>query len=796
MGLSKFRRLRWLLFLTAIPYACLATTRVDVAVISDGPQYQLQEVGKFFLEELAVITDGEFDVRVKPLVAQWSIDSVNRAMESAYQDPGIDLVLVLGFAGNQLAVVRETFPKPTFLPLVFNPDLLGAPVAENRSGKKNLNYLAERIPFGQDVKSFQRVAQFNNAVVLVDAVIMAAIPRAPQLVREQAPEVNFSFIGHDGKDHGLIEQIPADAEAVLLGGLPRMPKAAFEKLLDKLAARGLPSFSLVGENEVERGALAADSVQTDMQRLARRNALNMQAVMLGEKAENQPVFFDGKRQLTINMETARRIGLSPRFDVLSEAELVNAEAVLEGPELDLASVARRAVDLNLDLAVSRLDVEIGRQDVLGARSNLLPQLAIGSTSTVRRDKSLTRSAASPERSSAAALTLDQLVYSETATSGYQQQLLLQDGREAALETARLDRILEATTAYLQALRADTQLEIQQDNLDLTKTNLELARDRVRVGSASNADIYRWEANLAEARGSVLSSLATSAQTRQGLNRILNQPIDTQLRLRRPSKGDAFTLPPEKFDALIDNPRRFGWFIDYSVSEGLRRAPELQQLEAQISAAEREITAKKRAYWLPDFSVRAQYNDAIEASGRGAGTAFDHANDWNVSLNANLPLFAGGSRRVDVSRATLQREQLRLQMAASSQRIEQQIRSALHAAQASYVNIDLSERGAEAARKNLELVSDAYRQGTVTIIDLLDAQNQSLQAELSSNNAVHDFLIDIMNLQRASNAFNFLLDPSEKNDAKQNLLDYIENQDTAYRASRNIERSTVGSAESK
>ncbi len=757
----------------ALAPAVWAQKRFDVAVIGDGEQYQLQDLGPLFLEELTELTRGEFDVEYHPLLADWSVSSVYEAMDAAYADPSIEMVLVLGFAGNQLGVFRDDYPKPTFLPLVFNPEILGAPIDDNRSGKKHLNFLADRVPVAEDIASFQRVVPFRNAIVLSDQIIIDALPRGPEVVRDAAPEAEINFVGHDGSNHDLLPLIPPGIDAVLLGGLPRLPDQLFDVLLLGLANRGIPSFSLVGENEVRRGALASDTVQTDFRRLARRNALNMQAVMLGEQAADQPIFFDGKRQLTINMETARRIGLSPRFDVLSEAVLISAESQADGPELDLETVARLALERNLDLAASEYNVRIGEQEVLGARANLLPQLSLGGAYTTRRDQALTRGAGSPERGSSAALTLNQLIYSESATSGYQQQRVLQRGRRAAYDAARLDSVLEATTAYLQALRADTQVEIQQDNLTLTKSNLELARDRVRVGSASNADIYRWEANLASARSAVLSALAARNQAYDLLNRVLNNPITTRLRLAKSDRSDPFTMPSEEFDELINNPRSFGWFVDLNVADGLASAPELVQLQSQIDAVERDVTAKRRAFWLPDFSLQAQYADSIDAAGLGSGTAFDSINDWNVSLNGSIPLFAGGSRRSDLSRSTLQLEQLALQRAATAERIEQNIRAFFHAAQASYVNIELSERGAEASRKNLELVSDAYGQGTVSIIDLLDAQNQSLSADLAANNAVHDFLIDIMNLQRATSSFDFLLPASEQAERNQMLLDYLQ-----------------------
>lgn len=757
--------------------ASRAARPVGIAVVTDGPAYQLEDVEETFRTELTELIGDEFDVQFRTLAADWSTRSVANAMTSAYQDPNIDLVLVLGFAANQLVVSRETFPKPTFLPLVFNPDLLNAPAGATGSGKPNLNYLADTIPFSDDLASFQRVVPFSNAVLLTDQVIISSLPDAPALVREQAKGVAFTFIGHDGVNHDLLAQIPANTDAVLLGGLPRMPRDAFDALIGGLTDRDLPTFTLVDESEVRRGALASDTVQTDYRRLARRNALNIQAVLLGERAQDQPVSYSGKRRLTINMETARAIDLSPRFEVLSEAELLNPEPVSNGPTFDLVSVARMALDGNLDLAASAFDVEVGEQSVATARANLLPQISVSGSTTTRRDNPLTRIPGSPERSTAGAVTLNQLVYSEAARAGYQQEKSLQDGRVAALDAVRLDQVLNATTAYLDALRAGNQLKIQQDNLSLTKSNLELARDRVRAGSASNADVFRWEARLATARSDVLSAIALQRQSFDALNRLLNRPIGTTMQLSMPAKDDPFTMSANDFDALVDNPRRFGWFAEYAVQNGLERAPELAQLRAQLAALERDVTARRRAYWAPDVNVQAQYADNINASGVGSGTVFDEANDWSVSLNASWPLWDSGTRRAQLSRARLQVEQLRTQIDATSQRIEQNIRAAMYSAQASYVSIELSESGAEASRKNLALVSDAYRQGTVSIIDLLDAQNQSLQADLAANNAVQDFLINVMNLQRAVSSFDFLLSPQEQDARSTAIFEYIENRES-------------------
>ena len=75
--------------------------------------------------------------------------------------------------------------------------------------------------------------------------------------------------------------------------------------------------------------------------------------------------------------------------------------------------------------------------------------------------------------------------------------------------------------------------------------------------------------------------------------------------------------------------------------------------------------------------------------------------------------------------------LKLQRDATRETVEQRIRSAMHAVGASYAAIGLSRDAAQAAAENLELVTDSYSRGVVSILTLLDAQNASLSASAAS-----------------------------------------------------------------
>ena len=139
-----------------------------VAIIYNEPteeNFDGTPFAEVFKEELRALTSGEFDLRFKSFPAQWDTEATTQALDAAYSDSTVDMVLVVGFLGNQIAVSRSTFTRPTFLPMVINAELMGAPTDGNRSGKRNLSYLVDSVPFKDNITTFRTTCPFQQAGV-------------------------------------------------------------------------------------------------------------------------------------------------------------------------------------------------------------------------------------------------------------------------------------------------------------------------------------------------------------------------------------------------------------------------------------------------------------------------------------------------------------------------------------------------------------------------------------------------------------------------------------------------------
>jgi outer membrane protein TolC len=204
-----------------------------------------------------------------------------------------------------------------------------------------------------------------------------------------------------------------------------------------------------------------------------------------------------------------------------------------------------------------------------------------------------------------------------------------------------------------------------------------------------------------------------------------------------------------------------------------------------------LLASKRSYYLPEISAQADIS-AISRTGAGStlqlgalppGLSIPTPGNvnWNLSVQVSLPLFTSGARKAEVRKSELDLANSRTQRSATEQKIDQRTRSALHLAGASYAGIALTRDAANAARNNLELVRDAYSQGLANTITLLDAQNVALQADLAAANAIYEFLLDLMQVERSIGRFDFFLNREQVNDLLIRLDAYFSEQ--GYRVAR-------------
>lgn len=261
-----------------------SSTPVQIAIVRDGPSELVPELRDLIRKEIVELTDREFDVRFPDewqLQGGWSVKGVNQAIDRVLAQPRVDLVIALGILASHEVSQRRQLPKPVIAPFVIDPHLQGLPVKKGASGVKNLNYLVSLKNFERNLEAFQEVFPFTRLSLLADRVLLEAFPLLESRARTLAEShgVSLTVVPVETSAEAILGSLPQKTDAVYLSPLPRLSVHEWERLVAGLNARRLPSFSAVGQREVQRGVTVALSPELDPGKLARTIAANVQRIL-------------------------------------------------------------------------------------------------------------------------------------------------------------------------------------------------------------------------------------------------------------------------------------------------------------------------------------------------------------------------------------------------------------------------------------------------------------------------------------------------------------------------------------
>lgn len=768
--------------------------KVTVSIIHDGEWRRGADYAEQIKAEILALTEHEFDVRFpadKQMFGGWRFEQIQRQVSQMLADPAVDIVIGNGLIASHTLVSRQTLPKPSIATIIIDTELQNTPLVEGKSGVKNLNYLVSDSDFERALQAFYQVARFQHLGVVIPASITRVAPGVTQKVRNMAAQLPFqmSLLVAEPGVNNILRAIPGTVDAVMLAPDMQLTSLEVNDLSKQLIAKGLASFSLWGREEVELGFLMSTAPQSDLVRFARRVALNVQRILLGEDAGNIEVTFQEGEEMTLNMATAKALGIWPTWAVLTEAELLNEDAFDTGPVYDLAKVLEIALQSNIDLDISKQDIAVGVQDIRRTRSNLLPQIkATYQGRKIDRDRARASFGLLPEYQTDGNLVVEQAVLAEPAWAALKSQKLIQESTEWQHQTNQLDVALLAAQSFLGLLQNKTLVSIFRENLKLTRSNLDLARKRELIGTATAAEVYRWESEIATNKRDVINAQSRVEQSMVSLNRILRQPQKQRFRVETTNIDDPlFTLTDPRIHAYLDNPWTVALFKDFMSQEAIENSKEIRALNAQLKAQKRQLLSAQRAFYWPTLGLNFDVNKLISRDGEGASQGFDFTGlgpqftgidfetdnvSYTLAFQAELPLYTGAKRRSEWKKASETFIQLQLQRDKTKAQVEERIRNALNQAEASYTAIELNQEAADAAQKNLDLTTDAYARGALSIVELLDAQNATFTAKQNAANSVYAFLSDLMEVQRALGQIDYFTQDHDKEAWYQKLDAYF------------------------
>ena len=404
----------------------------------------------------------------------------------------------------------------------------------------------------------------------------------------------------------------------------------------------------------------------------------------------------------------------------------SGRAALVGAALCAIGAAGPAQGLTLDEALAaayasspalqaeRAKLRATDETVPQALSGYRPTLQASGTFGRQRDNTTARGLASEETNSPASLGVDlvQPVYDGgRAAAAVRQAEGAVRAQRAALNAAEQEILLATATAYMDALRDLAVLDLARNNEMVLGRQLELVRERFRVGDLTQTDVSIAESRLARAQADRVQAEGQLEASRAGFMRVVGKRAE---RLSRPKQR--LTLPATLDEALAAaraaNPAVLG-----------ARASE----EAASAAVDRE-----RSALLPDLNLRAGVS-----RGWDTGRGIDRADTASVTAQLRIPLYDAGLASAKVREAKQGVAERRHQADDALRRTEDEAIRAWQALATARAAIDARRSQIRAAEIALEGVRNENKVGTRTTAEVLDAEQELLDARVEMVRAEHD-----------------------------------------------------------
>ena len=397
-------------------------------------------------------------------------------------------------------------------------------------------------------------------------------------------------------------------------------------------------------------------------------------------------------------------------------------ATTAAPTTTLREALVQAYNTNPDLQGERANQRANDENVPIARS----QGRFGVSSNGSVSSSLYDSdgnAFTPTRQGRLGLNVSQPVYSggSVRNSVRAAETRVNAGR-ANLRGVEADTFTSVVTAYVDVIRNEAIVRLNQQNVRVLQVNLQATRDRFEVGDLTRTDVAQSEARLALAQSQLRNAEAQLIGSRETYIRVVGTP-------------PGVLAPPPVLPNLPD---------DAQVAEqtALANNPFLEAAQLQRDAT-RFDTRVARASRLPQVSLGVggdYYNYLGSVPGQAAQQLSSNGFSSTIGAQVSVPLFQGGRPAAQVRQAQAREASAIESVTLTERGVISQARSAYASYQGALQVIESSRVAVEANRLSLEGVRAENSVGTRTILDILNAEQELLNSQVQFVTAERDAYI--------------------------------------------------------
>ena len=422
-----------------------------------------------------------------------------------------------------------------------------------------------------------------------------------------------------------------------------------------------------------------------------------------------------------------RISRLARWSLLAGGAALIASPVL-ADELRDAMVL--AYNSNPTLQAARAQQRAIDESVPIARAAGLPSLS-GTATYTEFVKTSSNSFTSPSRAFDTQAQLGVPIY----TGGSVKNSIR--GAETRVQAGRADlRGIESgifsqvVAVYMDVILAQEVVKLNRANVKRLEVNLQAAKDRFEIGDLTRTDVAQSDSRLATARGQVRSAEANLIAARERYIQIVGRP---PLNLQAP--------PP-----LVGLPASG----EEAVAIALDHNPDLLASQQRVKAAGFDVSVAG-AGRLPRVSLfaGAGYTDYLGTLGGSIpGNFTQQSSTAQVGVRATVPIYQGGLPAAQRRAAQARQDAAMEQEVGVERAVIANVRTAFAQWRAANSLIASTQVAVDAATLSLEGVRAENTVGNRTILDILNAENELLNAQVQLATAQRNAYVAGFNLLAA------------------------------------------------
>lgn len=375
----------------------------------------------------------------------------------------------------------------------------------------------------------------------------------------------------------------------------------------------------------------------------------------------------------------------------------------------------KAYQSNPTLAADRANVRAIDENVPIARSDALPVVQLQSSYSENVVLPVT-SFTAPSRTSQTQVSLTYPLFSGGAVkNGIAAAETRVEGARATLRSTEANLFTAVVGAYMDVIRDEAIVAFNQQNVKVLGVNFQSSQDRFQVGDLTRTDVAQSDARLALARSQLQTAESRLITSRENFVRLVGK-----------APGVLETPPP--LPNLPATP-------EAAVTVALSDNPALLASKKNSDATDYDINVAKSTR-LPkvDAFAGGSYTNYFGTLG-GGRPQYDR--QAQLGLRLTMPLYQGGEPTARVRQAQARRSQALEQVVESERRVISDTRSAYAVWQSSLQVIKSAQAAVSANRLALEGVRAENGVGNRTILDILDAEQEYLNSQVTLVTAQRD-----------------------------------------------------------